>query len=652
MDHSMESGSSSSSEDVQMEDMEVMNFLLRSKLACHEDTYEKQEQALCYEKEEKKVLQQTVNDLISIAAEANMTIAAEPDVSINVESDFSEEIGNLQHELEEKNNAIGTLRSRLADLQQKVTVEDQQKEVLEEMNCQIFLLRSKLSSHETYFDELKKKLARYEQALCHEKEEKIVLQQTVNDLISIAAEADITISVDPDISISNADNSISNVTLIDEFSDEIENLEQELAEKNNAIVNFRSQLADLQQDVKFGDQQKEKLEENNCQIFLLQSKLSSHEMCFKELKEKLASHEATNGEQKKALSHEREEKKVLQKTVNDLISIAAEADITISVDPDVSMDLTDLSADFLQEVTSLQSELEEKNAFITSLKNELSSLKQNVAEEGLQKEVIAEMNVQIFLLQSKLSSHEAYFDELNAKTQVEQEKFRTSALEMMEKERSLNNQKNEQKSNQIASLQCSLDSSISNAKKFKAEVLQLQKTLSVREIKHLETLKLEQERSDKFDVENFLLSSKLSSYERSHKEMQDALGLEKIKARCLIEQNANFLRIVEQEKVASKEASSNMRQELDSKTQIVSDLKNNIANINEDLQNTFATIDRLQGEKNDAEETIHNLRNALDTSAMQKEKTSNLEGQIVVANKQIGDLKTEKEQYEVILYFH
>ena len=648
----MESGSSSSSEDVQMEDMEVMNFLLRSKLACHEDTYEKQEQALCYEKEEKKVLQQTVNDLISIAAEANMTIAAEPDVSINVESDFSEEIGNLQHELEEKNNAIGTLRSRLADLQQKVTVEDQQKEVLEEMNCQIFLLRSKLSSHETYFDELKKKLARYEQALCHEKEEKIVLQQTVNDLISIAAEADITISVDPDISISNADNSISNVTLIDEFSDEIENLEQELAEKNNAIVNFRSQLADLQQEVKFGDQQKEKLEENNCQIFLLQSKLSSHEMCFKELKEKLASHEATNGEQKKALSHEREEKKVLQKTVNDLISIAAEADITISVDPDVSMDLTDLSADFLQEVTSLQSELEEKNAFITSLKNELSSLKQNVAEEGLQKEVIAEMNVEIFLLQSKLSSHEAYFDELNAKTQVEQEKFRTSALEMMEKERSLNNQKNEQKSNQIASLQCSLDSSISNAKKFKAEVLQLQKTLSVREIKHLETLKLEQERSDKFDVENFLLSSKLSSYERSHKEMQDALGLEKIKARCLTEQNANFLRIVEQEKVASKEASSNMRQELDSKTQIVSDLKNNIANINEDLQNTFATIDRLQGEKNDAEETIHNLRNALDTSAMQKEKTSNLEGQIVVANKQIGDLKTEKEQYEVILYFH
>ena len=643
MDLSMESGSSSSSEDVQMEDMEVMNFLLRSKLACHEDTYEKQEQALCHEKEEKKVLQQTVNDLISIAAEANMTIAAEPDVSINVESDFSEEIYNLQHELGEKNKAIGTLKSRLADLQQKVTVEDQQKEVLEEMNCQIFLLRSKLSSHETYFDELKKKLARYEKALCHEKEEKTVLQQTVNDLISIAAEADITISVDPDISI--------NATLIDDFSEEIENLEHELEEKNNAIVTFRSQLADLQEEVKFGDQQKEVLEENNCQIFLLQSKLSSHEMYFNELKEKLASHEATNQEQQQALSHEKEEKKVLQKTVNDLISIAAEADISIAVEPDVSIDLTDLSADFLQEVTSLQSELEEKNTLITSLKSELSSLKEKVTEEGLQKETIAEMNVQIFLLQSKLSSHEAYFDELNAKTQVEQERFRTSALEMMEKERSLNNQKNEQKSNQIASLQCSLDSSISNAKKFKAEVLQLQKTLSVREIEHLETLKLEQERNDKFDVEVFLLSSKLSSYERSHKEMQDALGLEKIKARCLTEQNANFLRIVEQEKVASKEASSNLRQELDSKTQIVSDLKSNIANINEDLQNTFATIDRLQGEKTDAEETIHNLRNALDTSAMQKEKASDLEGQIGVANKQIEDLKTEKEQYEVILSF-
>ena len=48
-------------------------------------------------------------------------------------------------------------------------MEHQQKEVLEEMNRQIFLLCSKL--------------ARYEQALCHEKEERTVLQQTANDLI-------------------------------------------------------------------------------------------------------------------------------------------------------------------------------------------------------------------------------------------------------------------------------------------------------------------------------------------------------------------------------------------------------------------------------------------------------------------------------------
>ena len=53
-------------------------------------------------------------------------------------------------------------------------MEHQQKEVLEEMNRQIFLLRSKL--------------ARYE-ALCHEKEERTVLQQTANDLIPNAAEA-------------------------------------------------------------------------------------------------------------------------------------------------------------------------------------------------------------------------------------------------------------------------------------------------------------------------------------------------------------------------------------------------------------------------------------------------------------------------------
>ena len=69
-------------------------------------------------------------------------------------------------------------------------MEHQQKEVLEEMNCQISLLRSKLSSHETYFDKLKKKLARYKQALCHEKEETTVLQQTANDLIPNAAKAE------------------------------------------------------------------------------------------------------------------------------------------------------------------------------------------------------------------------------------------------------------------------------------------------------------------------------------------------------------------------------------------------------------------------------------------------------------------------------
>ena len=103
-------------------------------------------------------------------------------------------------------------------------------------------------------------------------------------------------------------------------------------------------------------------------------------------------------------------------------------------------------------------------------------------------------------------------------------------MEMMEQERSRNNQINEQKNNQISTLQCSLDLSISNAKNLQAEVVQLQKTLSGLEIKHKKALTLNQEKKDEFDVEVFLLNSKLSSYESSHKEMQNALGLEKTKA--------------------------------------------------------------------------------------------------------------------------
>ena len=56
--------------------------------------------------------------------------------------------------------------------------------------------------------------------------------------------------------------------------------------------------------------------------------------------------------------------------------------------------------------------------------------------------------------------------------------IKDEAFSMVEQERSLNDRKLEQKNNQISSLQCNLDKSISRAKNLQVEVLQLQKTLS------------------------------------------------------------------------------------------------------------------------------------------------------------------------------
>ena len=123
---------------------------------------------------------------------------------------------------------------------------------------------------------------------------------------------------------------------------------------------------------------------------------------------------------------------------------------------------------------------------------------------------------------------------------------------------------------------------------------------------------------------------------------------ENFDAKCLTEQNANLLRLLEKEKNLNKKTNSNMRGELDSKNNVVSELEISIAKLNEDLQNTFATIDKLEAEKSDAEETINNLRNTMDTTNILKEKESNLENKLLVSNQQIDDLKNEKEKYEVI----
>merc|ERR1712212_1082938 len=128
MDRSMDSSSSSSDGDIQMEDMEVMNFLLRSKLASHEVTYQELTKNLNHERNEKMVLQQTMNDLISIATDK----ALESSI-LAAESDSTEEISSLQLEFDGKTDVISKLENQLADLTKKVQKKDLDQEKFDEM---------------------------------------------------------------------------------------------------------------------------------------------------------------------------------------------------------------------------------------------------------------------------------------------------------------------------------------------------------------------------------------------------------------------------------------------------------------------------------------------------------------------------------------
>merc|ERR1712025_177074 len=131
---------------------EVKNFILQSKLSSHEVTYQEQKQALCQEKNEKMVLQKTMDDLVIFTFD----YSTEKEKSLIVaESESTKEILDLQQELEQKSSVISNLKTQIAHLKGKVQEQDLDKEKIDEMTVQIFLLESKLSSHEITYQEQK-----------------------------------------------------------------------------------------------------------------------------------------------------------------------------------------------------------------------------------------------------------------------------------------------------------------------------------------------------------------------------------------------------------------------------------------------------------------------------------------------------------------
>merc|ERR1712173_459123 len=164
------------------------------------------------------------------------------------ESDASEEISNLQLELDEKSKVISNLEKKLIELKNEVKEKDLDQEKFDEMEVKNFILQSKLSSHEVTYQVQK-------QALCQEKNEKIVLQKTMDDLVTFTFDY----STEKEKSFTVAES---------ESTKEILNLQQELEQKSSVISNLKTQLAHLKEKVQEQDLDNEKIDEMTVQIFL------------------------------------------------------------------------------------------------------------------------------------------------------------------------------------------------------------------------------------------------------------------------------------------------------------------------------------------------------------------------------------------------
>ena len=163
----------------------------------------------------------------------------------------------------------------------------------------------------------------------------------------------------------------------------------------------------------------------------------------------------------------------------------------------------------------------------------------------------------------------------------------------------------------VSKLKTSLSKASSDLNSVRQELDHLQTKISQNSEFLSKTIEDKNMQIDEFDVKNFLLRSKISSYETNFKEMNQVLENERMKTNCLTQQNSNLLGFVEREKNLNSQSVMTLQNERDSQTQVMASMKSTIEILKQRIEKKDSKIDQIENQKEKMEENIINLKNSL-----------------------------------------
>ena len=443
-----------------IEDFKVQIVLLENKLASHEFSFDEMTTLLNAEKskmhdlttencklvDQLKNLQEKLQSLTEAEVNSDAKIACLEN-SLNTKTASVQE---LELKIEHLNETLENAKKDVVHINVLQNLENKcqnYEEMIENYKVEIFLLQSKLSSHEESYNELvatlnveKSKTLKFdehiqsidklEQDLASKKTECESLQNQITKLTEKLTKTETERST-----------LVSSITDLESSLKSAKDQSNETKKKNSIQTNLLQKL-----EMKCKNHEEE-IENYKVQILLLQSKLSSHEVSYKELTQILtltqeSNEELTNslndaklknsqvsetvqsvGTLEKDLASKKSQCEFLKSKCDSLKSECNSFEIQISELTELLLKSETERSTLVSTITDLESSL--KNAEDQSNENNKINVIQTSVLQNLEikcknyEEAIENYKVHILLLQSKLSSHEESYDELMSLKNVE-----------------------------------------------------------------------------------------------------------------------------------------------------------------------------------------------------------------------------------------